>query len=56
MRILVASNMYPSERTPCYGSFAKNQVESLKALVLDDAKRRAMAEAGRSHSASHTSA
>jgi teichuronic acid biosynthesis glycosyltransferase TuaC len=35
MRVLVVTNMYPTEANPQFGIFVKEQVESLRALGLD---------------------
>ncbi len=35
IRLLVLTNMYPSERRPVFGSFVRDQVESLRPLGVD---------------------
>lgn len=35
MRVLVVTNMYPTEAEPWFGSFVRDQVEDLRALGLD---------------------
>src|SRR5207248_6327956 len=35
MRVLVVTNMYPTEANPQFGIFVKEQVESLRALGVD---------------------
>jgi teichuronic acid biosynthesis glycosyltransferase TuaC len=35
MRVLVFTNMYPTEQMPFYGSFVKNEAESLRAAGVD---------------------
>lgn len=35
MKVLIVSNMYPSEKEPVYGNFVKEQVEELRGLGID---------------------